>query len=103
MYIYACRLYYVNITYIVYYILLWSFEQVYWYTWKHFGSQYQPSHDKPITKQYEAVILNAMTDVEGLDRAYARDNGSCIRNTTMVVSGAKDFPQVHWDDLKIPT
>ena len=44
-----------------------------------------------------------MTDVEGLDRAYARDNGSCIRNNTMVVSGAKDFPQVHWDDLKIPT
>ena len=43
-----------------------------------------------------------MTDVEGLDRAYARDNGSCIRNNTMVVSGTKDFPQDHWDDLKIP-
>jgi hypothetical protein len=25
-----------------------------------------------------------------------------IRNTTMFVSGTKDFPQDHWDDLKIP-
>jgi hypothetical protein len=46
---------------------------------KHIGSQYQPSYDKqPITKNSEAIRLNAMTDVEGLDRAYARENGICI-------------------------
>jgi hypothetical protein len=70
---------------------------------KNIGSQYQPSYDEqPITKNSEAIILNAMTDVEGLDRAYARDNGQYIRNTTMFVRGTKDFPQDHWDDLKIP-
>jgi pimeloyl-ACP methyl ester carboxylesterase len=40
-----------------------------------------------------------MTDVEGLDRAYARENGIYIRNNTMFVSGTKDFPQDHWDDI----
>jgi hypothetical protein len=45
----------------------------------HIGSQYQPSYDKqPITKHSEAIRLNAMTDVEGLDRAYARENGKYI-------------------------
>ena len=43
-----------------------------------------------------------MTDVEGLDRAYARANGIYIRNIIMFVSGTKDFPKGHWDDLKIP-
>ena len=37
-----------------------------------------------------------------LNRASARNNGMNIRNTTMFVSGAKDFPQDHWYDLKIP-
>jgi hypothetical protein len=46
---------------------------------KHIGSQYQPQLNKqPITKNSEAVRLNAMTDVEGLDRAYARENGIYI-------------------------
>jgi hypothetical protein len=47
---------------------------------KHIGSQYQPQlHNKqPITKNSEAIRLNAMTDVEGLDRAYARYNGIYI-------------------------
>jgi hypothetical protein len=72
---------------------------------KHIGSQYQTeqiNNKQPITKNSEAIRLNAMTDVEGLDRAYARDNGIYIRNNTMFVSGTKDFPQDHWDDLKIP-
>jgi hypothetical protein len=44
-----------------------------------------------------------MTDVEGLARAYARENGIYIRNNTMFVCGTKDFPQDHWDDIsKIP-
>jgi hypothetical protein len=67
---------------------------------QHIGSQYQPSYDKqPITKNSEAIILNAMTDVEGLHRAYARENGIYIRNNTMFVSGTKDFLQDHWDDI----
>jgi hypothetical protein len=43
-----------------------------------------------------------MTDVQGLDRACARSNGIYMRNTTMFVSGTKDFPQDRWEDLKIP-
>jgi hypothetical protein len=72
---------------------------------KYIGSQYQTqqiNNKEPITKNSEAIRLNALTDVEGLHRAYARDNGIYIRNTTMFVSGTKDFPQDHWDDLKIP-
>jgi hypothetical protein len=71
---------------------------------KHIGSQYQPQLNtkQPITNNSEAIRLNAMTDVAGLDRAYARENGIYIRNNTMFVSGTKDFPQDHWDDLKIP-
>ena len=38
-----------------------------------------------------------MSDVEGLDRAYARDNGIDIRNNTMVLSGTKDWPQDQWE------
>ena len=44
-----------------------------------------------------------MSDVEGLQRAYARTNGVYIRTNTMFVAGTKDFPQDHWDDVsKIP-
>ena len=42
-----------------------------------------------------------MTDVQGLNTAYATDNGMYSRNTIMVVSGTQDFPQDHWDALKI--
>jgi hypothetical protein len=72
---------------------------------KNIGFQYQPqqiNNKEPITKNSEAIRLNALTDTEGLHRAYARDNGIYIRNNTMFVSGTKDFPQDHWDDLKIP-
>ena len=43
-----------------------------------------------------------MTSIEGLDRAYARDEGSYSGNNIIFVSGTKYFPQDHWDDLKIP-
>jgi hypothetical protein len=43
-----------------------------------------------------------MTDIQGLDKAYARDNGIYTRINTMFVAGTKDFPQDHWDDLQIP-
>ena len=45
--------------------------------------------------------MNAKSDVEGLQRAYARDNGTYIRNTTMLVAGTKDCPHDAWDDVSI--
>ena len=45
-----------------------------------------------------------MSNVEGLQRAYARTSGVYIRANTMFVAGTKDFPQDHFDDLThIPT
>ena len=71
---------------------------------KNIGSQYQPSHDKaPITTKSAPITLNALSDVEGLHRAYARDNGLYTRNDIMFVAGTKDLPQDHWGDFsKIP-
>ena len=72
---------------------------------KHIGLQYQPAKsNNPITTNSAPITLKSLSDVEGLQRAYARTNGVYIRNTTMFVAGTKDFPQDHWDDLsKIPT
>jgi hypothetical protein len=50
---------------------------------KYIGTHFQPSYDKPTTKHSAPVTLNATTDGQGLDRAYARDNGIYDRNTTM--------------------
>ena len=55
-----------------------------------------------MTNNAAPITLNAMTDVQGLDRAFARDSGNYVRNTTMFVSGTKDFPHDHWDDLGMP-
>ena len=71
----------------------------------HIGSLYQSSYAKPITKLSAPFTLSSLTDVEGLDRAYARDHGIYIRSntTSMIVNGTKDFPQDHWGDIsKIP-
>ena len=69
------------------------------------GSQYQPAiSNNPITTNSAPITLKPLSDVEGLQRAYARTNGIYIRNNTMFVAGTKDFPQDHWDDVtKIPT
>ena len=46
---------------------------------KHIGLQYQPSiYNKPITTNSAPITLNAISDVEGLQRAHARDNGIYI-------------------------
>ena len=67
----------------------------------HIGLQHKPLiYNKPITSNSAPITLNAMSDVEGLQRAYARDNGMYVRTTTMVVAGTKDFPQEAWDDVK---
>ena len=72
---------------------------------KNIGTQYQPAiYNKPITTNSAPITLKPLSDVEGLQRAYARTSGVYIRNRTMLVAGPKDFPQDHWDDLtKIPT
>ena len=72
---------------------------------KTIGTQHQPPiHDKPITSNSAPITLKSLSDVEGLQRAYARTDGVYIRNNTMFVAGTKDFPQDHWDDVtKIPT
>ncbi len=63
-----------------------------------FGARKRRKTNKaPINQNSEAIRLNAMSDVEGLDRAYAIDNGIDIRNNTMVLSGTKDWPQDQWE------
>ena len=52
-----------------------------------------------MTTNSDPSTCNAVSDVEGLQRAYARDNGKCIRSTTMFVAGTKDFPHGGWDDV----
>ena len=68
------------------------------------GLQYQPSiYNKPMISNSAPISFNALSDVEGLQRAYARDNGIYIyiyiRNNTMVVAGTKGFPHDAWDDV----
>ena len=63
---------------------------------KNIGTQYQPpTYSKPITTNSAPIALKPLSDVEGLQRAYARYNGIYIRNNTMLVAGTKDFPQDH--------
>ena len=71
---------------------------------KHIGMQYQPAiSNNPITTNSAPITLKPLSDVEGLQRAYARTNGVYIRNNTMFVAGTKDFPHDHWDDVsKLP-
>ena len=71
---------------------------------KNICTQYQPAiSNNPITTNSAPITLKPLSDVEGLQRAYARTNGVYIRNNTMFVAGTKDFPQDHWDDVsKIP-
>ena len=43
---------------------------------KNIGTQYQPAIDnKPITTNSAPITLKPLSDVEGLQRAYARTNG----------------------------
>ena len=44
----------------------------------------------------------AITDEEGLKRAYNTNNGLYQHNNKLCIAGAKDFPQDHIDDLKLP-
>ena len=46
---------------------------------KNIGTQYQPPiYNKPITTNSAPITLSPLSDVEGLKRAFARDNGTHI-------------------------
>ena len=51
--------------------------------------------------QHPAVVMRALTDKEGLDRAYARADKLYVNGDTMYVAGTHYWQDV-WDDLKIP-
>jgi hypothetical protein len=46
-------------------------------------------------------IIKAITDKEGLDKAYAADEKLYVNGKTMYVAGTSNMQDV-WDDLKIP-
>ena len=72
---------------------------------KHIGvsSQYQPAiSNNPITTNSAPITLKPLSDVEGLQRAYARQSGVYIRNNTMFVAGSRDTQDWYDDFTKIP-
>ena len=76
---------------------------------KNISSQYQPitytkpiTDIKPITTNSAPITLKPISDVEGLQRAYARENGVYIRNNTMFVAGSRDAQDWYDDFTKIP-
>ena len=56
-------------------------------------------YNNHITTNSAPITFKPLSEVEGLQRAYARTNGVYIRNTILFVAGTKDFPQDHWDDV----
>jgi hypothetical protein len=47
------------------------------------------------------IVINQLTDKEGLDKAYAREDKLYVNGNTMYVAGTS-YAQDVWDDLKIP-
>ena len=47
------------------------------------------------------IVMNQLTDKEGLDKAYAREDKLYVHGNTMYVAGTSYWQDV-WDDLKIP-
>jgi hypothetical protein len=47
------------------------------------------------------IVINQLTDKEGLDKAYARAEKLYVNGDTMDVAGTSHLQDV-WDDLKIP-
>ena len=70
---------------------------------KHIGLQYQPViSNNPIITNSAPITLKPLSDVEGLQRAYARPNGVYIRNNTEFVAGSRDTQDWYDDFTKIP-
>jgi hypothetical protein len=61
-------------------------------------SRSQPKEPVDRTPQ---VLINTITDKEGLDKAYALDNKINVNGDTLYVAGTSYLQDV-WDDLKIP-
>ena len=53
-----------------------------------------------VCRQQE-ILINQLTDQEGLDKAYARADKLYVNGNTMYVAGTS-YLQDAWDDLKIP-
>ena len=51
--------------------------------------------------QHPEIVMRALTDKEGLDKAYARADKLFVNGDTMYVAGTSYWQDV-WDDLKIP-
>jgi hypothetical protein len=47
------------------------------------------------------IVMNQLTDKEGFDKAYAREDKLYVHENTMYVAGTSYWQDV-WDDLKIP-
>jgi pimeloyl-ACP methyl ester carboxylesterase len=60
-----------------------------------------PLSQKLISSLKEKKIINPITDVEGLDRAYAAPEKLYVNGKTMYVAGTSNLQDVY-DDLKIP-
>jgi hypothetical protein len=64
------------------------------------ATPYNPT--APAAKQpKQPKIIKAITDKEGLDKAYAADAKLYVNGKTMYVAGTSNMQDV-WDDLKIP-
>ena len=89
-------------------------------TEKHIGNQYQPrqgrassfkddepvlsnNNNKPITTNSTPITIKPISDVEGLQHAYSRENGVFINNHTMYVAGSRDTQDWYDNFTKLPT
>ena len=59
------------------------------------------SSNKGAIYQQPEIVMRALTDKEGLDRAYAQADKLYVNGDTMYVAGTSYWQDV-WDDLKIP-
>ena len=65
----------------------------------HRGGSSNPN--KGAVYQHPEIVMRALTDKEGLDKAYARADKLFVNGDTMYVAGTSYWQDV-WDDLKIP-
>ena len=59
------------------------------------------SSNRGAAYQRPKIVMRALTDREGLEKAYAREDKLYVNGDTMYVGGTSYWQDV-WDDLKIP-
>ena len=59
------------------------------------------SQPKETVYRTPGVLINSITDKEGLDKAYALGDKVYVKGDTLYVAGTSYLQDV-WDDLKIP-